>query len=107
MVVVINFLSGEPPPILNSAPHPQLLRMRCDASTGYKRWLWTAASQQAVLLGGITFAKTLGPSIGERLQLRRPDNNNYDDRSCHEHCEGRDYSWTRSPRDVTHSLALY
>ena len=56
----------------------------------------------------ITFAKTLRPSIGKRLQLRRPDDSaNYDDRWCHEHREGRDYSRPHSPRDVKHILALY
>ena len=34
------------------------------------------------------FAKTLEPSIDKRLQLRRPDDNDYDDRSCPECREG-------------------
>ena len=46
------------------------------------------------------------PSIGERLQLRRQDHERLQ-RSCRERREGRDYSRSRSPRDVMHILALH
>ena len=51
--------------------------------------------------------KTLGPSIGKRLQLCQLDDNDYDDPSCCECREGCNYSQPCSPRDVMHILAFY